>query len=90
MIAAKPLARYQSLLLSRQSASPNAEIKLRAVRRIGELSKALETHERVRTDLHPATGRQTKAAALKDAGLSTSVAHRCEPVGRADVDRSRD
>jgi hypothetical protein len=37
----------------------------RAEDKVGELSAALEKAERVRTDLRPAKGKQTKAAALK-------------------------
>lgn len=60
------------------------KIKLRAERRIGELSKQLETAERTRTDLHPERGKQTKAATLKDAGISTSQAHRYEKLAALD------
>ena len=48
--------------------------------RIGELSRELETIERTRTDLHPASGKQTKTEALADAGLTTSTAHRYEQL----------
>jgi len=50
------------------------EVRLRAKRRVGELSAGLETHERVRTDLHPGTGMQTKTEALAEAGISKSDA----------------
>lgn len=55
-----------------------AEIKLRATRRIGELSAALEKAPRGGaggTTKVPAGG---KNAVLKAAGLSTSAAHRAE------------
>jgi hypothetical protein len=55
-----------------------AEIKLRAIVRIGEISAELETHERTRTDLHPINGKQTKTRVLEKAGISTSAAHRAE------------
>jgi hypothetical protein len=67
-----------------QLIAANAEIQLRAVRRIGELSKALETAHKVGQGSEvqlPASGK-LKAAALKAAGLSTSVAHRCAPKRR--------
>jgi hypothetical protein len=43
---------------------------------LGEISRELETAERARTDLLPNGGKQTKAKALADAGLSTSTASR--------------
>jgi hypothetical protein len=55
-----------------------AEIKLRASVRIGELVRELDTHERVRTDLRPSAGKQTKGQAIRDAGLSKSTANRYE------------
>lgn len=62
-----------------------AEIKLRASRRIGELSAELETdpgagghHRKAR----PTNGKSLKSQALKSAGLSISVAHRCEQIAR--------
>lgn len=59
-----------------------AEIKLRAVRRIGELSAALETapHGPGRGKSLPADGKPFKASVLKYAGISTSTAHRAEQV----------
>jgi hypothetical protein len=57
-----------------------SEIQLRACQRIGQLLGELETMERARTDLHPTNGKQTKAEALADAGLSTSTAHRYEEL----------
>ena len=53
-----------------------AEIKIRAERRIGEFSRELETHERIRTDLtanHDGEQIQTKTQALKDVGID--IAH---------------
>ena len=57
-----------------------AEIRLRAKRRVGQLSKELDTaagavnYSRDREEL------KSKAQALKDAGLTTSEAHRCEKL----------
>jgi len=60
-----------------------AEIRLRARRRIGDLSVKLDT-ERERDSrtgiLLPTLGKQAKSAALKTAGLSTSEAHRCDKI----------
>ena len=62
------------------------DIPRRAEIRIGELSRELEKNERVRTDLHPTAGKQTKTEALADAGISTSTAHRYEELtGGADA-----
>jgi hypothetical protein len=65
-----------------------AEIKLRAVRRIGQLSKELEKVETAgpSTVRLPASGKP-KAAVLKEAGLSTSTAHRCEQVAEVPEQR---
>ncbi len=63
-----------------------AEIQLRAKRRIGELSAALDT-ARQRDDsgrLLPASGKQVKSQALTEAGLSKSEAHRCEQIARVE------
>ena len=57
-----------------------AEIKLRAVRRLGELSAALETNERARVDLRLNGETQTKTQALADAGISKPTANRYEQV----------
>ena len=57
-----------------------AEIKLRAITRIGEISAKLETVERRRSDLHPNDGKQTKTEVLRRAGISTSAAHRAETL----------
>jgi hypothetical protein len=46
----------------------------------GEISRELETAERARTDLLPNGGKQTKAKALADAGISTSTANRFEEL----------
>jgi len=72
---------------ARQARDPDmerwvAEIRLRARRRVGELSAALETSERARTDLRPDLGTQTKTEALEAAGLSKSEAHRCEQIAK--------
>ncbi len=62
-----------------------AEIKLRALRRMGELSKALEKAQGERTDieLHPSGGKKSKTDQLSEAGVSTSSAGRAEQL--ADV-----
>ncbi len=53
-----------------------AEIKLRALRRMGELSKALETAQGARTDIeHRTSGEpKSKTQQLNEAGVSTSSA----------------
>jgi N6-adenosine-specific RNA methylase IME4 len=61
-----------------------AEIKLRAIRRIGELSRELEKAEGFKGNQHaevvPTSGKNLKSQLLRDAGLSTSTAHRCEQI----------
>ncbi len=52
--------------------------------------RSLETLERVRTDPHPATGKQTKSAAPKSAGISTSAAHQPRQVNAQRARRSSD
>jgi len=57
-----------------------AEIKLRAVRRIGELSSELETAQGF-ASIRPDGGTNaTKLSVLKGAGISTSAAQRYERV----------
>ena len=64
-----------------------AEIKLRAMRRIGELSAELENTQGKRTDtLLPTSGKKSKAEALKDAGISKSSADRCEKIAEMPED----
>jgi hypothetical protein len=58
------------------------EIRKRAEDKLGELSAALDKAERMRTDLLPTSGKQTKAKALKSAGISTSSANRYEQFHR--------
>lgn len=63
-----------------------AEIRLRALRRLGELSKELEKadqSERGQDGRFPTAGKTAKADTLREAGISTSAAHRCEQL--ADV-----
>ena len=60
-----------------------AEIRLRALRRMGELSKALEKAEaKFRGNQHEVTSHHwevtSKADTLREAGISTSSAHRSE------------
>lgn len=59
-----------------------AEIKLRAITRIGEISRELETapHGPGRGKSHANDGKPFKAATLKAAGISTSTAHRAEKL----------
>lgn len=76
---------------ARQADDPELEslarrIRARAFRRMGEISRELEKHERVRTDLRPSTGTQTKSAVLAKAGISTSQAHRAEKVAAIPVE----
>ena len=63
-----------------------AEIKVRASRRIGELSKGLETSPGARSDLEPLISgdQRLKKEALKSAGLSWGVASRCERIAALD------
>jgi hypothetical protein len=58
-----------------------AEIKLRAQRRVGELSVTLEKEQPRDDNGRLATsGKTAKSAVLKAAGISTSTAHRCEEI----------
>jgi hypothetical protein len=58
-----------------------AETKLRAIRRIGELSRELEKSQPRENNGRLATsGKTAKAKILKEAGLSISTAHRCEQI----------
>lgn len=55
-----------------------AEIRLRARRRIGELSAQLEKAQGARTELRSTD--ETKLSALTAAGISKAEAHRCEKI----------
>lgn len=57
-----------------------AMIKARAMRRLGELSADLDVHEQAKGGRLPTSGMPTKTSVLKDAGISTSTAHRCEVI----------
>lgn len=57
-----------------------AKIRLRAKRRIGELSKALDKAASGRAAVSLPDNGKSKTEALKAAGLSKSEAHRCEQV----------
>jgi iron(III) transport system substrate-binding protein len=59
------------------------EIKARAMRRIGEMSREIETSERARTDLPTSAGVQTKTEVLAEAGLTPSTALRYEKLADA-------
>ena len=56
-----------------------AEIKLRARRWIGAISRGLERAEH-RLNKGPTTGTPTKNQILKAAGLSTSGTNRCKKI----------
>ena len=59
----------------------NVEIKLRARRRIGEISKTLEKGTgRPSKKIIPGGGKNSKRDTLKAAGISTSAAQRCEKI----------
>jgi len=56
-----------------------AEIKVRAARRIGELTREIETKQGTRTELSPPSG-PSKKEVLKQAGISKQEASRCERI----------
>lgn len=55
-----------------------ADIKLRATRRLGELSRELEKAASGRAAVSLPSGGKSKTETLKAAGISTSAAHRAE------------
>jgi N6-adenosine-specific RNA methylase IME4 len=57
-----------------------AEIKIRARRKLGEISKKLDSSQGNRADIEllPTTGKKSKKDVLAASGVSTSVANRCE------------
>ena len=59
-----------------------AAIRLRAKRRIGELSAQLDNVQGENLPNVPRSGSTTKTATLKAAGISTSEAGRCEQIAR--------
>lgn len=59
-----------------------AEIRVRAKRRIGELSGALETVQGCNLPNVPSAGQTGKREALTAAGLTKTEAHRCEQLSR--------
>jgi len=61
-----------------------AEIRLRAKRRIGEISASLEKKQNPHGKLP--SGGKFKTDVLKDAGISTSEAHRCEKLAAIPAD----
>lgn len=65
-----------------------AEIKLRAARRIGEISKALEKAQGKRSDIELSHTEMTKSKkqALAQAGLSKQVANRFEKIAEIPED----
>jgi hypothetical protein len=56
------------------------KIKLRACIKIGDLSRELETNERVRTDLRDTSDVQTKTETLEAAGINIRTAERYEEL----------
>ena len=59
-----------------------AEIKLRAQRRIGEISGGIEK-KAGRPTILPTTGKNlSKAQTLRSAGISQSPANRCEQIAK--------
>jgi len=61
-----------------------AEIRLRAKRRVGEISKTLDKAPPGPKDTSHSRDVITKAEALKHAGVSKSEAHRCEQLASVD------
>lgn len=57
-----------------------SEIKLRAIRRIGEISRELEKGPSGRASVSLPTAGKSKTETLKSAGISTSAAHRAEQL----------
>ena len=57
-----------------------SEIKLRAGIRIGELSRKLETGAGRPSKIIPSSGKNLKADALKQAGISKNAAYRYEAL----------
>jgi pimeloyl-CoA synthetase len=66
-----------------------AEIRLRAIRRIGELSRELEISDQARGGRHPTVGKLTKSDALTEAGLTRSTATRYEELASGGQVRGR-
>lgn len=58
-----------------------SEIRVRAKRKLGELSAALDTSQGFAA-IRPTAGMNTKTRALASAGVSTSEAHRCEQLAK--------
>jgi hypothetical protein len=77
---AEKLAAYARIRDDKKSETELSEIKLRAVIRIGELSRELEKAEQAFGGRHPNDGKPTKADQLKTAGISKSSAHRYEEL----------
>src|SRR5215207_1572682 len=77
---ATALAAYARQVNDRQLEIMSAEIRLRAKRRIGELSADLEKAQHAGPgSVLPKCGKY-KAEVLKEVGVSTSEAHRCEQL----------
>ena len=76
---------------ARQADDPELEaiarrIRARAFRRMGEISRKLETSPGARTEPLPSAGKRLKSAVLAEAGVSTSQAHRAEKVAAIPVE----
>ena len=74
-------------LYGRQANDPElesmaAEIKLRAYRRVGEISRGLEAAPSGRAAVSRPTNGKSKTKTLKDAGISKSTANRCEQIAK--------
>jgi N6-adenosine-specific RNA methylase IME4 len=82
-LALQAYARQSSNLELERTA---AEIRLRAKRRIGEISKSLETAPSGRAAVSLPEAGKSKTKTLADAGVSTSEAHRCEKLATVPVD----
>jgi len=63
-----------------------AEIRLRAKRRIGEISKSLETAPSGRAAVSPPTAGESKTKTLADAGISKGEQYRCEKLATVPVE----
>jgi len=80
---AEALRHYYHMIEDAEAEAQLAEIKIRARARIGELSMELEQPTRGPKKVNSASGNNPgKVAALRDAGISTSIANRCEQVHR--------
>src|SRR4030095_13081315 len=77
---AAALAHYAKQRDDYEVAAWMSEIRLRAMTRIGELSRELGKAEQSKGGRHPTSGKPTKTEQLLDAGISTSAAQRYEEL----------